>query len=375
MRRFVIKILLFFLPWIVLGVLPCYILFSTKENFHRLNKTITENKTYIIGYAYNESNYRYLKWAHLNYHPRYDVLALGSSRVLQFRDFMFRGRFYNAGYTITSINDFKPFLESIPESNLPKTILISIDQWMFNENWDQLKSFKDKSFWRKAYSFTPTFSTIQSVYGDVIRGKYFLPEGPDSAGIAWIGLNAIINQKGFRNDGSIAYGSEILGPNFKPVFKPDSVFDDTFKRIERGRNRFEFGKKPNPLAYQRLELALRYCREKNISVVGFLPPFAPMVNDKLQASEKHAYMFDIFPRLQSLFEEYGYNVYDFTSAQEFGSFDEEFIDGFHGGEVTYTRILLEMAKSDTSFASVIDSPRLLEAVNKNNKRRKISGLD
>lgn len=375
MLRFLTKFLLFVIPWVLLGMLPCYILFSTKENFHQLDRTIIKNTPYIIGYAYNESNYRYLKWAHLNYHPKYDVIALGSSRVLQLRDFMFNERFYNAGYTITSVNDFKPFLESVPESKLPKTILIGLDQWMFNENWDQLRSFKDKSFWKKSYSPTPTFATLQNVYSDVFTGKYLLPHEPDSAGISWVGLNATVNKKGFRNDGSISYGAEILGPHFKPVFIPDSVFDDTFRRIKGGVNRFEFGDKPNQRAYERLELFLRFCKEKEISVVGFLSPFAPKVYDKLQTTAKHKYMFDIFPQLQTLFQKRGYKVFDFTSAQSFGSHDEEFIDGFHGGEVAYAKILLEIAKSDSALERHVDVSKLRDAVTRNSQRRTISVPD
>ena len=34
---------------------------------------------------------------------------------------------------------------------------------------------------------------------------------------------------------------------------------------------------------------------------------------------------------------------DFTDARTFGSSDCEFVDGFHGGEVTYARMLRDMA--------------------------------
>lgn len=358
-----------------MGLLPCYILFATQENFHQIDRDIKSEKPYVIGYAYNENNYRYLKWGHLNHFPQYAVIALGSSRVLQFRDFMFRAKFYNAGYTVTSINDFKPFLESLPSSKLPQTLIISLDQWMFNENWDELASFKRKDFWRKSYSSTPSFSTLKNVYSDILHGKYLFPTRQDSAHISWIGLNAVINKKGFRNDGSISYGSEILGPDFKPVFNPDKVFQDTFIRIERGVNRFEFGQTPNRNAYYRLNHLLKFCKEKQINVIAFLPPFPPAVYDRLQNSSNHFYMFSIFSNIKNLFQQFGYKVYDFSSANALGSHNEEFVDGFHGGEVVYARVLLEMSKSDSTITNIVDVSSLTTLIYANTKKLTIANVN
>ena len=37
-------------------------------------------------------------------------------------------------------------------------------------------------------------------------------------------------------------------------------------------------------------------------------------------------------------------VYDFTGAESLGANDCEFVDGFHGGEIVYQRILAEIAR-------------------------------
>ena len=51
---------------------------------------------------------------------RFDVWALGSSRVLQFRSRMFEKSFYNAGYTMEGVGDFLPFMQSIPAEKYPE---------------------------------------------------------------------------------------------------------------------------------------------------------------------------------------------------------------------------------------------------------------
>lgn len=120
--------------------MPTYILWSSKENFHEIDKILNSKENYPIGCAHNEVNYHYLKWANLNLNQRRNVWALGSLRVLLFRENMFDVSFYNAGYTVESLNDFLPFLESIPDSKYPEYIIIGLDQWMFNSKYDELNS-------------------------------------------------------------------------------------------------------------------------------------------------------------------------------------------------------------------------------------------
>ena len=64
---------------------PAYfILSASKENYFDIDEIIASDTNYLIGYAYNQENYRYLKWKTLVEKEQKDIWALGSSRVLQF---------------------------------------------------------------------------------------------------------------------------------------------------------------------------------------------------------------------------------------------------------------------------------------------------
>ena len=153
MRAFILKIIKLGLPLIIFIVTVYLFLRLTGENFYSIDSIIKSDKKYLIGYAYNENNYRYLKWKTLIEKDKQNIWALGSSRVLQFRANMFESSFYNSGYTISSISDFLPYLSSIPQDKYPKILIIGFDQWMFNENWDKLKDKKNKDYWKKSFTY------------------------------------------------------------------------------------------------------------------------------------------------------------------------------------------------------------------------------
>jgi hypothetical protein len=89
----------------------------------------------------------------------------------------------------------------------------------------------------------------------------------------------------------------------------------------------------------------------DIEVILFFPPLATASNQMMQRlSEKYAYI----PRLKKALHDAGYRYYDYTDAGIIGSSDCEFIDGFHGGDVTYLRILKDLTEKEVSLAKYIN---------------------
>ena len=60
--------------------------------------------------------------------------------------------------------------------------------------------------------------------------------------------------------------------------------------------------------------------------------------------------------------------FDYHDPKIIHSNDCEFIDGFHGGDVTYQRILLDMAEKDESLKSYVDMNILKKSINKNSNK-------
>lgn len=372
MKSFIIKTIWFILPLVVIST-PIYIfLKSTGENFYSIDSEITSGKKLLIGYAYNQENYRYLKWKNIIEKEKKDVWALGSSRVLQFRENMFDSPFYNAGFTISSIADFLPFMKSIPKEKYPEILIVGLDQWMFNKNWDNISNSKKEQYWENSFSYNPSSNTISSIIRDLYNEKYSLSvksRSFDSVNnIHLIGLDALVNKKGIRNDGSLYYGKQITMLLEEDPEAKDYEYSDTFNRIEKGNRRFQYGNNANEKAFQKLDEFLEFCSAQNIKVVGFLPPFADAVNQKMIQTEKYGYLEDIYPRALPFFKKYNFELWDMTFLQTYNSSDQETIDGFHGGELTYLRMLIYMNKNNSVLKEYTYLPDLEKAfINRKNR--------
>lgn len=363
MRIFLKKLVVFLFPiGFLLGIPSLYFLLSG-ENFvskSRFNEIVTA-ENYLIGFLYNESNYKSLKQLALDTQPKIQVMALGSSRVTQFRSLMFESSFFNAGYTVSTITQFKDYLESMPESKHPNVLLMGLDQWMFNENWNKVEFDTITYFFDSTateINYLPTSQQYINFWNDLLfhRSSHFKLFGSQTTkNIQSLGLNAYFYNMGFRPDGSFNYGTRINGLLQNDPTVKDYGFEDTFERIQSGVFRFEFGEDVNPKAVLALEEFFSYCRLKNIKVVAFLAPFAPSVALELQNSPNHNYIRKLPTLLKPLQKENEVEIWDFTDIKNLGCTDQEFLDGFHSGEVANVKMLLEMAKGNSLLKPYLDT--------------------
>lgn len=338
---------------------PTYILWGSGENFKAIDTVLVSNEKYLIGYLYNENNYKYLKWAHIHLNERKSVLALGSSRVSQFRENMFDTTFYNAAYAISSVDDFRPFLKSISKEKLPKYIILGLDQWMFNSAFDELNSTPSVDMWQNNFTFFPKlFPTYKMIYEDLFKRKYTFSTLKKEDPLHKIGLNAILNNTGFRNDGSVNYGSQIakLTNNDKTVFDHD--FLNTLDKIKQGDWPCQYGKSVNGKALLELNKLLVFCKMNDINVIAFLPPFADRIYDEMNKSDDYGYMKEIYKIVKPYFNKYNFEFYDFSSVSTCNSNDAETIDGLHGGELTYQKMLISILDAGSILNKVSNVKKL-----------------
>lgn len=346
------------LPIILVILVPAYVLFSTGENFRDVDKVIRGSDKFLMGYVYNQENFSYVKWKGLSARERHTVVALGSSRVLEFRSQMFDSSFYNAGYTISSVNEFVPFLQSIPREKYPDYLIISLDQWTFNADWDSLGTRPDKNKWSESFHKIPDQGTLVKVWKDLLHHKYSLRLPRKKDNTKYIGLNAVVEGTGFRSDGSALYGKQVRKLLSGDSTALDYNYKETYGWIDKGAMRFNYGERINEKTLPELDRLLQFCKTNGIKLVAFLPPYADKVMERMRATGRYTYIQTIYPAISPLFARYGFELYDFTSIASVGSNDTETIDGFHGGEVTYQKILIKMLESNSVLNKVTSLERL-----------------
>ncbi len=359
----------------VLFLLPLAVIFGVPLLVLWLGGELTDPDTVVArqargdrlvlhGPAYTNSA-MYVKARHIAaQHPQ--VMALGNSRTMQFRRdfFLPEVSFYNAGGSAVRIMHFRAFLAKLPPESLPQILIIATDIGFFNESFDKVeRDTMDATWVRERMTTHATANEVfrdnwQTVWQAIREGKVrwsrvFSLEGLGSR----IGLNALCNEQGFRNDGSYLYGGlelDITDPRHR-----DHAFANTLKIVARGGGRFAWGSTVSEGALRETDALLDFCRARKIEVIGFFPPHAHAVWAAMQKlGDKYAFVPKLDRELRARFAARGFEFYDFNDFASFGAPDDDAIDGYHGTERTYLRLFVSMLEQGSRLNSCASLPAL-----------------
>lgn len=340
MKRFIKNIILFLLPIIILmlGILPFYSIALYCGEFIKIDDNIEkqrENNYSLIGMGYNEQT-EYYKLVNANYYQA-DIIALGTSRVMQFKGEFFKTSFYNCGGAVDgNYNQYINFLKNLHYK--PSCILLGIDAWVFNDAWNRsCKEYKEYIEIRETNRSKGTM--LKNIIGDWSEKKWRLDNLDDYP--ENIGFNGKIKDEGFMYDGSYYYGSYYRYPEEQE----DYLFENTLSRIQNGVRRFEWGDHIDQDTVTQLENLLLYCSQNHIEVIGIVTPFAPTIYETMQKSGNYGYLEEIEPECRVLFDKYGFELYNYMDGLSLSVTDDCFIDGFHGSEIVYGYMLIDMKRN------------------------------
>jgi hypothetical protein len=282
-----------------------------------------------------------------------EVIALGSSRVLQFRQSHFSVPFANMGMSLHLAHYPDVAREIVLKKGRLNTVILAADFWLFHplakDSLVNPLQAKKKTFLKsiiKEYLNAPSnfilyhsnsWSTLIRVFCACIpsAGRYLGDV---------LGLGAFADGAGVSRDGSYHY-TWTFDENFRT-----QGFKDIAERIQKGDRGFE----PSDYVSAR---RLNYFRETvaiferaGISVITIIPPVAPEIAELMDHSGKYGIIADLSHIIASM-PKPGFN---FHYAKLFGSSDCEFVDGIHGGEVAYLRMLKAIGRARTDFARILD---------------------
>lgn len=314
--------------------------------------------TFLYGPKYEDNTHNYK--LELVRRLRPDVVALGSSRVLQLRSEFFRASFVNCGTPMCTVAQSRAMLERILADYAPKAVLVALDVWQFNSRFAAPSPH--------VYSDTSsdvTMAKITDPLRAVLRGEIPLSAvwemiaAGNRAGNPYtnhgnIGLAAIVHGNGYRFDGSYLAASQVLGVS-------GNGFADVLKSIDAGEGYFRHGDAVNQFMVEELVRLQNLCVEKGIDLIFFLAPLPREVLDRMDgASGRYAYIRE----MHSALDRNDVRYYDYLDPCILGADDCEFIDGTHGGDVLYQRLLLDMAWKDSGFGKLVHVRTLEENVRK-----------
>ena len=348
MRALAGRLALLAAPFALICGFVLHVLLASGE-LERVDDVIELQKTsarpVLFGAAYSDHTAYYKLHAVLSRRPT--VIALGSSRVMAVRSALFRNEvaFYNAGSPLLHVGFFTEFLSRVPAGREPRLIVVGLDHWLFSAGWPRSSPAMPELSQGGPDPFKVLGNGLRKVVVDYLLGKYALADLARVKGdTVLIGMNAVVNRHGYRNDGSHRISAP--GPQ-------KQIHDDMLRDIVAGMRIFAPAKTISPESVEDLRRFLLLCQSKGIYVVGFLPAFTHRFYTALAGHDRYAYLRDLAPKLAPIFRDAGFAFFDFSDLAVVGASDAEAFDPVHISEKAYVRLFVEMARRDARLREVI----------------------
>lgn len=299
-------------------------------------------------------------------HARPDITVIGSSRSLQVRDYFFKQRFFNAGGIVYGPTDAFHVTDRLRALHEPGHLIWFLDFFHFCAGGNEFRTDlvrPPRQSMQQASEIQRALVPIRLIAVQKIIGlKDFLSWGLGGAtrdfnGVRLYGL-------GLQNGLASAFGGD--GSLYKDL---DGQLPDVESRMESGLREIDAATpvwRPdcwiNQESLQLVDLFVNEMAAAGIKLTMIAAPLPRRMLDHMRRLGRYRYI-DEWRRLMR--KRYA-NFYDYLSVDQLQGTDCEFIDYYHGGEVTYMRILMDIArKPGAAIANVVDSDRLKNLVAKN----------
>ncbi len=355
MLVFIKKILFFTLPTLLLFAIPAFVIFEGREYFSTKDvvEVQLEHPESIFGFAYNDiSFYPYKELLVATKNPK--VIALGTSRVMQFREQFFteEAQFVNAGGAGKSLADMERFISSLPAKSGIGVIILGLDMELFTEK-GSVSENKERLL--PVRFVTTVIPMSRRIYLDYLSGKLHI-ENIIAANNTTnnIGLSALLFKNGFRSDGSYQYAGAMTNPDRLSYIETE--FKQAVSKIKDDGDK----DRAEQMAYleqnsQIVNRVLIAAKQKGITVIGIMPPYPTSVYKEMLLRDKLLPL--VTNSLSDTFKAQGMPFLDFSSIETFGGRDTEFVDGIHGTDLMYLKMMFKL-KERKDVKGYINEERL-----------------
>jgi hypothetical protein len=277
-----------------------------------------------------------------------EVAIVGSSRAIEFIRRGFTRSMVNLG-SMRDLLQIRALLEAMFRVHRPKLVILTIDFWWFNSaRTEEAADLQpDNEGQLSLVQLAQPFVWIgegKIGVGDFVAGALSPRYAPRGIGVA-----AIYDGAGYDRDGAYDYGGDLRGERRHSDWK----FQRTLTRIAEthGHNKFNVRTPLDPEQWRNLVEIVDTVEAQGSELILVVPPVSDRVADALSGDGDAILLDQMNARLAGL----DHPVFDFHDPTALGSGECEFIDGFHGGRVTYLRMLRAILRSGrTGLGAYVD---------------------
>ncbi|MBI2256849.1 MAG: hypothetical protein HYU58_19670 [Proteobacteria bacterium] len=288
-----------------------------------------------------------------------DIVLLGSSRAMQFVATPWKAAAYNAGGAMRDLESGEIFIDSLLEVHHPKRMLIALDWWWFSAT-------------RRPDAPSDASPETPLTLHELTQPAAWLWDGR----LSWHELGTLLFNPAalkpaiglpahFRHAGWDAFGHYDYGDMLAEQGGGSDIgFEATLKDIQRKSKRND--RAPSNAfseeSWQRLEALVKRLQDSGTEVILLLPPVSGPVYDWIAAQPEPNLVNEVQRRLPEL----PALTFNFHDPKTLGTDPCEFVDGMHGGEVTYLRVLDAIAADPSAdLEDAVDRPLIARLIAEN----------
>lgn len=360
MYTFIKKIVIFVIPIGSIFIFPVVVLYLSREYYSIKNIVsiqMTKPET-IYGPIYSGLDYEYKKLLIREKNP--EIVVLGASRAMEFRQEFFKDpeKFVNGSASLANyaLDRIEKFVENLPKDSNVKFVIFSLDQEMFRVP----PSFLDND--DAIYKPSPSewfMDAWRIVYLDEFFGKFSFNDLYAKSGKTTnIGMNAILQNNGFRFDGSYQYEKVLHDPNYENNTK--NLIDAEYEKIISNRSIFKYSTTVSEDPFPIIDKILEISQKKGITTIGFLSPYPSKLYVQFTSKDDLYTKIarELTTRLENEFSRYNYNFFDFSDIRIIGGNDNEFVEASHGTDKLSLRMIIYMAEKCWLLNQYVDINKL-----------------
>ncbi|MBS7564569.1 hypothetical protein KHS38_09140 [Mucilaginibacter sp. Bleaf8] len=355
MKRFLLRFFIFSIPVLVYILAGEWLLYKYRENVPIstvISKQLASKKEMYFFRSFLNTPEPAFKMKMMEV-KKPDIITLGISVVLQYRDFYFHPyekSFYNGGYLLKNVYDLDSYTDLMRkhEVHRPKLIVFGFDpSWIKKDYRNDFNNNILNTEGDGVRNLNKHIGAIQDVLHQAVDGEL------DDAAFSKSSYGkAGMQGNGYRRDGSMHNWNQIKS------YLKNRHYSDMYQFKENLKANTFIYNTPMEVDKHKLKLLLKNLeaiKQMGIELIVYCPPASDDFYNYAVTNKGFQRLFTTYLSIQNQLIKENYRVIPFCTPKQVGLTDDYMLDGIHPGEIMVAKLFYNyMAFNKVKFKDFPD---------------------